>query len=157
MFWIITICICLICLIAYQLGKQSSQTPERAVQRSKRIAENSPDHQTGSGASVAGAFMAGYLTSEILNDQNPTSGDYSQSHPHFHSSGNEGENFSISPDYESGPEDDLDILDENEDQGDLYTSSEDDEDLDDFGGDDFGGDDFGGDDFGGDDFGGGEF
>jgi hypothetical protein len=148
MFWIIFICIGLICFIAYQLGKNTAQTNQESDSKSNHHNDGYPDHRTGSGATAAGAFMAGYIASEIMNDSTPNNPDSMQYHPHYHSSEkDEVYSHSTYADDDEFSEDWADSGDPHEEE-DIYGGLDDDDEIEELDEGDYGG---------GEDFGGGEF
>ena len=148
--WAFFIILCLFCFIAYQAGKRSGSRDRRETDLQKRESKNDDELQSGRGISQAGAFMAGYLTSEILNDNSLPDEEFSSNHLHNHS----GEEVLLNNEDNSNYEIDESIDEEIETD---YSYDDDDENID-AGFDEDDSEDFDGGDFGGgDDFSSGEF
>ena len=150
MFWIISICICLICFIAYQVGRRSGYEESIKTKKRRFVLSDGDEVQSSRTGSQAGAFMAGYLTSEILNDNSLPDEEFSSNHLHNHSGEEVLLNYEDNSNYEIDESIDEEIETDSsyDDDDENIDAGFDEDDSEDFDGGDFGG---------GDDFSSGEF
>lgn len=148
--WAFFIILCLFCFIAYQAGKRSGSEDSRQTALQKREPKQDDELQPGRGSSQAGAFMAGYLTSEILNDNSLPGEEFSSNHLHNHSGEEVLLNYEDNSNYEidESIDDEIETDSSYDDDDENIDAGFDEDDSEDFDGGDFGG---------GDDFSGGEF